>query len=214
LCIQGTLCTRIYHVPIYIYVPAAYTGQEPWPLVINYHGYSSNATLQMDTHSKMNAVADTGHFLIAYPEGLVVQDLVFGGSDNGWNVLGSYSANHDDVAFTGSLIDHVSADFNIDFARVHATGWSNGGEMVFYLACRLSDRIASVGSVSNAMNDILLDSCQLGRPFSTLLIHGTADPFFPFGGIPVFFRHHQRHLLFGLRRIIARQIPLSSSCRM
>lgn len=175
--------TRSYR----LYVPAAYTGQAAWPLVINYHGYSSDATNQMFTHSKMNTIADTGHFLIAYPEGRIVQDLVFGGSNTGWNVLATYNASHDDVAFTDSLIDHVHADFNIDATRIHAAGFSNGGEMAFYLACELPNRIASVASVSNAMNDSLINSCQVTRPFSTLLMHGTADPFFPWGGIPGWF---------------------------
>jgi len=170
-----------------LYAPAAYTGQEAWPLVINYHGFSSNAGSQMVKHSKMNAVADTGHFLIAYPQGLVVKDLEAGPSNAGWYIPGSTGASHDDVAFTDSLIDHIDADFNIDLARVHATGWSNGGEFSFYLACKLPDRIASVASVSNAMNDILLDTCQVKRPFSTLLIHGTADPFYPWSGLPGFY---------------------------
>jgi len=167
-----------------LYVPTAYTGQEEWPLVINYHGYSCNATRQMNNHSKMKAVADTGHFLIAYPEGLTVEDLVWPGFNTGWHVFGSYSAPHDDVAFTDSLIDHVAIDFNVDLTRVHATGWSNGGEMAFYLACALPYRFASVASVSNAMNNYLINSCQVNRPFSTLLIHGTADPYFPWTGVP------------------------------
>lgn len=175
--------TRSYR----LYVPAAYTGQAAWPLVINYHGYSSDATTQMFTHSKMNAVADTGHFLIAYPEGRIVQDLVFGGANTGWNVLATYNGNQDDVAFTDSLIDHIHADFNVDATRIHATGSSNGGEMAFYVACELPNRIASVASVSNAMNDSLINSCQMTRPFSTLLMHGTADPYFPWGGIPGWF---------------------------
>jgi hypothetical protein len=60
--------------------------------------------------------------------------------------------------------------------------------MAFYLACELPDRIASVASVANPINDFLLNSCQVTRPFSTLLIHGTADPFFPWSsGVPGFF---------------------------
>jgi len=171
-----------------LYVPAAYNTQEgDWPLVINYHGYSSSPVFQMNVHTLMNFVADTAHFLIAYPQGLVVQDIVFGGSAPGWNIPGSYNASHDDVAFTDSLIDHIDVDFRVDLERVHATGWSNGGEMSLHLACELSDRIASVASVANAMNELSLNSCQAGRPFSTLLIHGTADPIFPWGGIPGYF---------------------------
>lgn len=167
-----------------LYVPNDYTGQEDWPLVIHYHGFGIDAAIQMD-YTNMNAVADTAHFLIAYPQGLIVEDLVFGGSGPGWNIPGSYNASHDDVAFTDNLIDHVAADFNIDFARIHATGWSNGSEMVFHLACGLPDRIASVAGVSGYLNYTGLGSCQVGRPFSTLLMFGTADPFIPFNtGIP------------------------------
>jgi len=189
---EGTVLERslvLQNVTRYylLYVPAAYTGQEAWPLVINFHGYSSSAPSQMINHAKMNAVADTGHFLIAYPQGLVVKDLQDGSSNAGWYIPGSTGASHDDVAFTDRLIDQIDSDFNIDLARVHATGWSNGGEFSFYLACMLPDRIASVASVSNAMNDILLDTCQVKRPYSTLLIHGTADLIFPWSGLPVFF---------------------------
>jgi polyhydroxybutyrate depolymerase len=167
-----------------LYVPAAYTGQEEWPLVINYHGYSGDPAHHMDIISNMNAIADTAHFLIAYPQGLIVEDLAFGGSDNGWHVFGSYSAPHDDVAFTDSLIDHVAVNYNIDLTRVHATGWSNGGEMAFYLACALPNKFASVASVANAMNNYMINSCRVIRPFPTLLIHGTADYFFPWSGLP------------------------------
>lgn len=166
-----------------LYVPNAYTGQEAWSLVIHYHGFGISAATQMD-YTNMNATADTAHFLVAYPQGLIVEDLIFGGSGPGWYIPGSYGADHDDVAFTDSLIDHIDADYNIDLMRVHATGWSNGGEMSYYLACKLSDRIASIASVSNAMNEMSFDSCQAGRPFSTLLFHGTADPFFPYTGVP------------------------------
>ncbi len=167
-----------------LYVPNDYSGQEEWPLVINFHGFGSNATNQMNIHSKMNAVADTGHFLIAYPEGLEVNNLIFGGAAPGWNVEGAYSASHDDIAFTDSLIDHVKADFNIDYGRVHATGWSNGSEMALYLACALENKIASVGGVSGSINFTLLNNnCFISRPFSMLLMHGAADPIVPFDGL-------------------------------
>ncbi|MCK6622737.1 MAG: T9SS type A sorting domain-containing protein [Calditrichaceae bacterium] len=170
-----------------LYVPAAYnTSEGDWPLVINYHGFTSSAALQMSVHSKMNFIADTAHFLVAYPQGLVVQDLVSGVSGTGWNIPGLYNASHDDVAFTDSLIDHVDADFRVELERVHTTGWSNGSEMVFYLACKLPDRIASVAGVSGLMSYNLLDSCDVERPFSTLLMHGTADPIYPFTGFPNF----------------------------
>lgn len=188
----GTVLTRSFiHDGILrqylLYVPSAYnTSEGDWPLVINYHGFTSSAALQMSVHSKMNFIADTAHFLVAYPQGLVVQDLVSGVSGTGWNIPGLYNASHDDVAFTDSLIDHVDVDFRVDLERVHVTGWSNGSEMVFYLACKLPYRIASVAGVSGLMSYNLLDSCDVERPFSTLLMHGTADPIYPFTGFPNF----------------------------
>jgi len=167
-----------------LYVPGTYSGQDDWPLVINFHGYQSSAKSQMKNHSKMNIIADTANFLVAYPEGLLV-DEPFSGIDTGWNVPGFTSPN-DDVAFTDSLLDHIDADFAIDLARIHATGWSNGSMMSFYLACELPDRIASVGGISGPMTIPALDSCNVKRPFSTLLIHGTSDPIVPFEGIPDF----------------------------
>lgn len=169
-----------------LYVPNTYTGQEAWPLVIHYHGFGINATIQMQ-YSGMNAVADTAHFLVAYPNGLPVDDIVFGASGPGWHIPEVIDASHDDVAFTDSLIDHIDADFSIDLRRVHATGWSNGALMSYYLACQLPDRIASIASVAVPMTEAMLNSCQADRALSTLIFHGTNDPIFPWTGVPDFF---------------------------
>ncbi|MCB0652825.1 MAG: T9SS type A sorting domain-containing protein, partial [Saprospiraceae bacterium] len=166
-----------------LYVPATYDGSEPWPLVLNYHGFGVDAGFQMN-YTEMNSTADTAHFLVAYPQGLIVEDLVFGGFGPGWNIPESYNSANDDIAFTNGLIDDVIKDYKIDLSHVHVTGWSNGGEMSFYVASELSDRVASVASVSNALNYFVAESLNVTRPISTLLIHGTEDPFFPFEGTP------------------------------
>jgi polyhydroxybutyrate depolymerase len=166
-----------------LYVPAVYDGEDDWPLVINYHGFAINADVQM-AYTQMNAVADEGHFLVAYPQGLTVVNQTRGPGP-GWSVPGGIAtAEHDDVGFTSALIDHVDVDFSIDLARVHATGWSNGSVMSLYLACSLPDRIASVGGVAGPMTEQLTDICEPDRPFSVLFLHGTADPLIPYAGRP------------------------------
>lgn len=171
-----------------LYVPAAYDGQEAWSLVINYHGFLSNATDQMNSFSKMNPVADTAHFLVAYPRGLQVEDLVpnlgFPSMGPGWVIPGTWKGDQDDVAFTDSLIDEVQKDFNIDSSRIHITGWSNGSEMAFWAGFKLHHRIASVAGVAGPMSYVLRDSVTITRPFSVLSIHGTSDPIAPFNGTP------------------------------
>jgi len=167
-----------------LYVPNDYTGQEEWPLIINYHGWTSSPNAQMTIHSKMNFVADTAHFLVAYPQGLQIFIPGFG-QGAGWNLPG-YIATQDDISFTDSLLDHIDADYSIDSARIHATGWSNGCQFSFYLAHRLPDRFASVGGVSGPLTYELLDSLNAapGRPLSALLMHGTADGLVPYTGVP------------------------------
>lgn len=165
-----------------LYVPAAYDGQEPWPLVINYHGHQSNATNQMEIHSKMNVIADSAHFLVAYPQGLNVLAPGFGTAP-GWNAPGLQAAQ-DDVDFTDSLLYNIKKDFNVDPSRVHATGWSNGSMFSFWLAFKRSDAFASVAGVSGPLTFSMLDSLAANRPISTLFMHGTNDPVVNFNGIP------------------------------
>jgi polyhydroxybutyrate depolymerase len=165
-----------------LYVPAAYDGQEAWPLVIDYHGYNVDGAFQKSV-DRMDVAADAARFLIAYPDGLIVDDP-FDGPGSGWNFDGLI-AQHDDVDFTSKLIDHVMEDFMVDPARVHATGWSMGSQMIWGVACRLSDRIASVGGVSGPMDDAFIQTCDAGRPYSVLLMHGTADIFWPPEGVEV-----------------------------
>jgi poly(3-hydroxybutyrate) depolymerase len=50
-----------------------------------------------------------------------------------------------DVMFISELIDSLEGSCNIDQARIHADGVSNGGGMAFAPSCTLSDRIAAVG---------------------------------------------------------------------
>jgi polyhydroxybutyrate depolymerase len=166
-----------------LYVPEGYSGEEDWPLVINYHGFrASPATPPFGQVqiSQMNEAADKAGVLVAYPQGLIITNPNNGAVGPGWNV--NIGATHDDVAFTSSLIDHIAAGFNVDLSRVHATGWSNGSAMALYLACELWDRIASVAGVSGGLNYGLLDTCQPKRPVSILKVFGTADPLFPADG--------------------------------
>lgn len=158
-----------------LYVPAAYDDNKPWPLVFNLHGAGSNAQAQM-TFSGMNAVADTAHFLIAYPTGISNRQ-----GQPGWNEP-KLSALQDDVQFVSDMIDQISSEYMVDPARVYATGMSNGGGMSFTLACSLSDRLAAIASVSAP--GTLIEECQPGRSIPIMYIHGTADVIVPFQGGP------------------------------
>lgn len=159
-----------------LYIPAMYTGSTPVPLVFNLHGYTSNG-VQQGFYGDFKPIADTANFIIVLPEGTVqpgTQNTQF------WNA-GLISSNVDDVGFLETLIDTISAHYNINKKRVYSAGMSNGGFMGYTLACE-SDRFAAVGSVTGSMSTVTFATCNPQRPTPIIEVHGTADPTVPYNG--------------------------------
>lgn len=156
-----------------LYVPSGYNAGTPTPLVINMHGYTSNASQQM-LYADFNSDADTAGYIVVYPNGI----------NNAWNSGFNfpYESGVDDVGFLNALIDTIANDYNIDECRIHATGMSNGGYMSYRLACELYDRIASIASVTGSMSVGMTTHCDITRPVAVMQIHGTADPTVPYNG--------------------------------
>jgi len=153
-----------------LYVPPGHNGQVAAPLVINFHGYTSNA-LQQQIYANMNAVADTADFIVVYPDGL----------GNAWNSFG-FQATPDDVAFTEAIIEDVNSRLRVDASRVYACGMSNGGYMSYLLACELEDRIAAIVSVTGLLAPGVKSQCNPSRAVPVLQIHGTNDATVPYNG--------------------------------
>ena len=170
---QQTINASITHDGIQrnyiLYIPEIYDGSSDVPLVLNFHGFGSNATQQM-VYGDFRDIADTEGFLLVHPEGTTFIGNQF------WNVgFPGLSSNIDDVGFTEALIDELATLYAIDLDRVYATGMSNGGFMSFLLACQLSEKIAAVASVTGSMTQDTFDDCNAQRPTPVLQIHGTED---------------------------------------
>ena len=177
---QETIQASIIHDDIQrdyiLYVPAIYDGENAVPLILNFHGYGSNATEQM-FYGDFRSISDTANFLVVHPEGTLLNNV------SHWNVGGwTFGSTVDDVAFTSALIDSLSLEYNIDPERIYATGMSNGGFMSYLLACQLSDRIAAIASVTGSMTPQTYDNCEPQRPMSIMHIHGTDDSVVPYLG--------------------------------
>ena len=170
---QQTINASITHDGIQrnyiLYIPEIYDGSSDVPLVLNFHGFGSNATQQM-VYGDFRDIADTEGFLLVHPEGTTFIGNQF------WNVgFPGISSTIDDVGFTEALIDELATLYAIDLDRVYATGMSNGGFMSFLLACQLSEKIAAVASVTGSMTQDTFDDCNAQRPTPVLQIHGTED---------------------------------------
>lgn len=161
-----------------LYVPAAYSHATSVPLVINLHGYGSNAMEQM-FYSNFMPVADTAGFLVVHPNGTLDQN-----SSTHWNAFGL--AYVDDIGFLSALIDTLAVSYSINKDRVYSTGMSNGGFMSYSLACFLSSRIAAIASVTGTMTQNILSACNPSRQVPVMQIHGTADASVPYTGNSLF----------------------------
>jgi polyhydroxybutyrate depolymerase len=159
---------RNYH----LHVPPTYQAGSALPLVLNFHGYNSNA-IQEERVSRMSIKADEVGFIVAYPEGL--------GEPQSWK-FGSLSEGKADVAFARALIDHLAGHYTIDANRIYATGISNGAEMSYRLACDLADKLAAVGLVSGGYPPFR--DCQPAHPVPVVVFHGTADNVLAYDGQP------------------------------
>ncbi len=142
------------------------------PLVVMLHGgFGTGAQAERSYH--WDAEADSGHFLVAYPDGL-------GRAWNAGTCCGQPQRDDvDDVGFITAMVDAIGQQIPIDRARVYVTGMSNGAMMALRLGCQ-SDTFAAIAPVAGT----LLTDCAQARPASLLQIHGTADERVPYNGGP------------------------------
>lgn len=158
-----------------LYVPAIYTGATARPLILNLHGYTSNAS-QQQLYSNFAPIADTANFLMVFPNGTYSSGQRF------WNA-GISTVLVNDIAFLSALIDSLDLTYNINLNRVYSTGMSNGGYMSHTLACELSNRITAIASVTGSIfNTQYGPNCHPMRPVPVMQIHGTNDATVPYIG--------------------------------
>jgi len=170
---NGTIVSSGQEREYLVHVPRSYDRAKPTPLVISLHAAALWPATQREA-SHWSKVADEHGFIVVYPSGTTLS-----GSGTGvlpfrvWLLRPEADASAN-VRFISDLIDTLEADYNIDPTRIYANGFSNGGAMAFALSCRLSDRIAAVGTVS-AAQDQPWSWCADSRPVPLINFHGTAD---------------------------------------
>jgi polyhydroxybutyrate depolymerase len=173
--VDSILSGNIYRT-FRLYVPKSYSVTTESSLVLDLHGYTSNAE-QEQYYSNFKSISDTANFLIVYPNGTKLP----GTSTQFWNA-GLSSSAVNDVAFLSDLIDHIKKKYTIDANRVYACGMSNGGFMSHTLACALNYKIAAIASVTGSMFVSQYTTCVPNRVVPVLQIHGTADQTVPYIG--------------------------------
>lgn len=159
-----------------VHVPAAWGGDGPLPVVLSFHGATSNAAT-MQAMDGFDPIADAEQFVVVRPEGVLVDIDDTTTAVTGWDLDAS---EVDEPAFVAAVLDELGRSVCIDPSHVFATGFSIGGEMAMAAACALRGRIAAFGSVGAARSV----PCDAGTPTPMIAFHGTSDLIVPYEGAP------------------------------
>lgn len=166
--------------------PLGWDGRQPLPATIFFHGWQSDAEAFAWDPSFTAAFNREGVMLIL-PDGI----------DKTWAHQGSPSQARDEIAFMDAVRADMLARWPIAPSEILVTGFSQGGSMVWDLACQRGHAFGAFAAVSGAFWEPLPERCT-GGPVDLLHIHGTADGTVPMAGRPIGNRWHQGNVMQGL----------------
>lgn len=157
---QNTWRTFILHLP------SGYTSSNQYPVVLNLHGYNSDAA-QQQLYTQFDDVADNEGFIVVYPNGI----------SNSWSINGTT-----DVDFLSHLVDTIRANYSCNTC-LFVTGMSDGGFMTYKFACATTQTIRAIAVGSGNMANALQNSSASAPAIPVIHFHGTADPLVSYNGV-------------------------------
>ncbi len=154
-------------------VPDGYSADQPTPLIVLLHGYTSDGE-SVDAYMGLSAIADDYDFLLVAPDGMREPS----GEENPyWNASQAccnfYDTDVDDSGYLRSVISRMQDSYNVDDRRIYLVGHSNGGFMAYRMAYEHSGTIAAIVSLAGANH--MEERAAPEQPVNILQIHGTAD---------------------------------------
>jgi polyhydroxybutyrate depolymerase len=158
-----------------LHVPNAYSGDEPVPLIVDFHPLGGSGQSER-SGSPYPAEVDSEGVIMAFPSGMQ------GPSGGAWNVEGCCVDGVDDVEFARALVQQVQEEACIDPKRIYAVGFSMGGGMSHYLACHAADVFAAVAPAAFDLLEQNVPNCQPARPITVVSFRSTGDPIVPYNG--------------------------------
>ena len=151
---------------------------ESTALVLVLHGYGGGNN-DMQNNYGWTQLANQEGFVVAFPNGTRDPD-----NQRFWDVDYDFhqGIDIDDDGFLRELALHLQNEHDLDPDRTFVTGFSNGAEMCFQLACNESETFTATAPIIGMMLDTLFTSCSptIVRPM--LSMNGTADGVTWFGG--------------------------------
>lgn len=163
-----------------IYIPSSYDPNSVTPILFAFHGFGGYNQYFINT-ADFRSLADQFNFIAVYPQGLIC------GDGTTWNTNppgGDNKCSQDDIGFFGALLYEISGNYNIDSSKVFLTGYSNGADFSYSMACYQSSLVTSIAPVSGLMPMVDASSeCQPSHATSVMIFNGTIDYSRPYNGI-------------------------------
>jgi polyhydroxybutyrate depolymerase len=167
----------------YALPPPGWDGSSPLPATIFFHGYKAPAAGFARDEPFRAAFAAEG-VLLVLPVGI----------NDTWAHHGSPSQARDELAFMDAVRADLLDRLPIDTHRLLVTGFSQGGSLVWELACYRGRDYTAFAPIAGAFWEPLPASCP-GGPIDLRHLHGTSDRTVPMAGRPIAVRFHQGDVL-------------------
>jgi pimeloyl-ACP methyl ester carboxylesterase len=129
-------------------------------LIIDVHGWLSNADEQEGRSNLAKAAVDKGGYIVVQPGEL--------SQPPSWD-----ESIHYDIVF--DFMQQAMNAFDVDLDRIHFTGFSQGGWMTWDFICEHSGIIASAAPIAAPGGDCFIDGPGPARKVPIFLTSGTED---------------------------------------
>ncbi|MEM1385037.1 MAG: hypothetical protein AAGG06_15520 [Pseudomonadota bacterium] len=153
-------------------------GTGPHPTVVYLYGSGGRSTEITRHRYFRQAIVDRGYALLVP----AARDVTYVGNvrDTGWSLRNRREPQRDDVTFLRRVLDDAEGRFRIDRNRVLLAGQSDGGFLIWEIACHEPDLAAAYAVHAGSYGGALPERCA--RPVRFLHAHGRQDDVVPFQG--------------------------------
>lgn len=152
----------------------------PRPAVFFFHGGGGWGARIFELRKEMREHFTSRGYVLIAPNGKKRPGSRFG---PGWSFIPQFQPHRDDLAFTKEIIKDATAKFNIDPDNILLTGYSIGGSIVSYLACKDPELAKAFAPVAGGFWRPHPEDCA--GPVRLLHTHGWRDQTVPLEGRPL-----------------------------
>jgi len=151
------------------------------PAVIYFHGAGGSGKRSLKNREMVESFLKRGYAVIA-PSGLKRPNSKFG---PGWSFHPDFPPRRDELAFAKAVMDDASAKFNLERNNILMTGYSIGGSLVWYMACKDPNIAKAYAPIAGSFWRPHPKASDCTGPIKLLHTHGWQDGTVPLEGRPI-----------------------------